>query len=389
MYKFLVKTFVKNHTNIKDPKVRDGYGNLAGAVGIISNVVLCSFKIGVGLIFNSIAILADGINNLTDASSSIMLLVGVRLAAKPADKEHPFGHARIEYLTGLMISFVIIILGLELLVSSVQKAINPQPVVFSWISVIVLIGAICIKLWQASFYRKAGTAIGSSTIKATATDSRNDVFSTSSVLVSLFIGKLFGIQIDGWIGGLVALFIIYSGILLVRETSSPLLGTQIDPEFVDEIESRILSYSGVKGLHDLVVHNYGPGRTFASVHIEVDAHEDLIASHDMIDNIERAISKEFSIELVAHMDPLDTKDPLTHELNDYLDGLISDLPGVIGHHDLRVVAGYTHQNIIFDVVVDMDCALCNEEVLQILDDKIKSLSPNYYAVITVDRNFSS
>ena len=388
MYRFLIRTFVKDYENTKNPRVRTAYGKLAATVGIITNVILCVFKIGAGLLFNSIAVLADGVNNLTDASSSVILLVGVRLAAKPADREHPFGHERIEYITGLLISFIIILLGIQLLLSSVKKALDPDPVIFSPLTVAVLVAAIAVKIWQAVFYRKVGTAVSSSTIKATGTDSRNDVLATSSVLLSVLIGKLFDIQIDGWIGALVALFIIYSGVKLIGETSSPLLGSRVDPELVKQIELRILSHEGVKGIHDLVIHSYGPARTFASVHIEVDAQEDLIASHDMIDNIERDIADTFGIELVAHMDPLNTADPMTNELNAYLHEIIAPLRGVLGHHDLRVVAGYTHQNIIFDVVLEQDCPFCEDEIIKLLDEKIKQLSPNYFSVITVDRSFS-
>lgn len=388
MNRFLIKHFIKNHSNTKDPKVRTAYGKLAAAIGILSNLILCTFKITVGLFFHSIAILADGVNNLTDASSSLILLIGVKLAARPADREHPFGHARIEYLTGVMISFIIMLLGLQLLFSSIQKILHPEPVVFGWLSVIVLVAAILIKFWQASFYRTAGTAIDSATIKATATDSRNDVIATSSVLLSTLIGHFTSIQIDGYAGALVALFIIYSGIQLIGETSTPLLGGRVDPELVENISNRILSYQGVVGLHDLVVHNYGPGRIFASVHIEVDSRDDLIACHDVIDNIERAVSSELHIDLVAHMDPLNTKDPLTAEINSYLKEYTAELSGVLGHHDLRVVAGYSHQNIIFDVVIRQDCPYSEAEIKKLLNDHIQQLSPYYYTVITVDRTFA-
>ena len=388
MYRFLVKKFVKNHEKVKDSYVRNAYSKFAATIGIATNLLLCTFKIVIGALFGSIAILADGVNNLTDASSSVILLIGTKLSAKPADKEHPFGHARIEYLTGLMISFIILLLGFQLLLASVKKALHPTPIEFNWLTVLVLLAAIGIKIWQARFYWYIGRTINSSTIKATSADSRNDVIATSSVLVSILVGEFFKIQIDGWIGALVALFIIYSGIQLIRETASPLLGTPNDPELVKEIESRILAYPGVKGLHDLVVHSYGPARIFATVHIEVDYRDDIIACHDMIDNIERSISRELSIELVAHMDPLNPDDPLTSELNRYLAEVLGSLEGVLGHHDLRVVGGYTHQNIIFDVVLAQDCPFCEEDILRYLDKKIKALSPDYYPVITVDRSFS-
>ena len=387
MKKFLIRIFVKDYENTKDPLVRDRYGRLAGAVGIVTNVFLSGAKIAAGLLFGSIAILADGINNLADASSSVILLIGLRLAAKPADVEHPYGHARIEYLTGLIISFLIIILGVQLLMTSIDKIRFPEAVEFNWLLVVVLVLSIAVKVWQAFFYIRIGETIKSSAIKATGTDSRNDVISTLAVLLSLLVGKLTGVNLDGITGAMVALFIIYSGIQLIRETSSPLLGSSPDPELVNEIRERVLAHDGVLGIHDLVVHNYGPGRIFASLHVEVDAHGDLIASHDVVDNIEREIAKDLKIQLVAHMDPLDTKDPLTVELNHSLNEIIAPLCGVSEIHDLRIVAGYSHQNIIFDVVVDFDCPYSDTELKKLLDQEIKELSPTFFSVITIDRNY--
>ena len=258
LIKFLIRIFVKDYENTKDPVVRDRYGRLVGIVGIATNILLSGIKIAVGFFFNSIAILADGINNLADASSAIILLIGIRLAAKPADEEHPYGHARIEYITGLLISFLIILLGVQLLKTSIEKIRFPEPVEFSWLLVIVLALSIGIKIWQAFFYIRIGETIRSSTIQATGTDSRNDVISTSAVLLSLILGKVTGLQLDGVMGGIVALFIIYSGIQLIRETSTPLLGSSPDPELVDDIRNRILAYEGVLGIHDLVVTTMGP-----------------------------------------------------------------------------------------------------------------------------------
>lgn len=387
MRKFLIRIFVKDYENTKDPFVRDRYGRLAGAVGIVTNVFLSGAKIAAGLLFGSIAILADGINNLADASSSVILLIGLRLAAKPADVEHPYGHARIEYLTGLIISFLIIILGVQLLMTSIDKIRFPEAVEFNWLLVVVLVLSIAVKVWQAFFYIRIGETIKSSAIKATGTDSRNDVISTLAVLLSLLVGKLTGVNLDGITGAMVALFIIYSGIQLIRETSSPLLGSSPDPELVNEIRERVLAHDGVLGIHDLVVHNYGPGRIFASLHVEVDAHGDLIASHDVVDNIEREVAKDLKIQLVAHMDPLDTKDPLTVELNHSLKEITAPLCGVSEIHDLRIVAGYSHQNIIFDVVVDSDCPYSDTELKKLLDQEIKELSPTFFSVITIDRNY--
>ena len=379
--------FVKDYKKTKDPVVRDRYGRLIAVVGILSNLLLSGAKIATGLLFGSIAIFADGMNNLADASSAIILLIGIRLAAKPADEGHPYGHARIEYITGLLISFFIVILGFQLLRASIDKIRFPEPIEFSWLLVAVLAVSILVKIWQALFYTKVSRVISSSTIKATAADSRNDVISTSAVLLSLFIGEFASLQLDGIMGALVAAFVIYSGVRLVLETSSPLLGNPPDPELVNAIRERILAYEGVLGIHDLIVHNYGPGRIFATVHVEVSAHGDLIASHDMVDDIEREISEELKIRLVAHMDPLDTEDPLTAELNTRINEIITALPGIIEIHDLRVVAGYSHHKIIFDVVVDPHCPYTDSELKKLLNQKIKELSSTYYSVITVDRNY--
>lgn len=387
MINLLIKIFIKDHENIKEPHVRDSYGKLAGVVGILSNLLLCTFKIIVGLLSRSIAILADGVNNLSDAASSIILLVGLKLASKPADENHPYGHARIEYITGLLISFFIIILGIQLLISSVNKIRNPEPTQFNYFTVIVLVAAIGIKIWQSFFYFKISKIIDSTTIKATGIDSRNDGITTTVVLLSIIIGEFADLQLDGYMGALVALFIIYSGIKLILETSTPLLGEAPDPKLVSEIQNRILANDDVIGIHDLVVHSYGPRRTFASVHIEVDAYGDLIAIHDMIDNIERAIFQDLKIELVAHMDPLDTKDPLTVELNEKLEEIIKPIEGILSFHDLRVVIGYTHHNIIFDVVVNHQCKMRDSELKTLLEKKIQELSPNYYAVITIDKSY--
>ena len=387
MGKFLVRLFVKDYKKTKDPVVRDRYGRLIAVVGILSNLLLSGAKIATGLLFGSIAIFADGMNNLADASSAIILLIGIRLAAKPADEGHPYGHARIEYITGLLISFFIVILGFQLLRASFDKIRFPEPIEFSWLLGAVLAVSILVKKWQAVFYTKVSRVFSSCTIKATAADSRNDVISTSAVLLSLFIGEFASLQLDGIMGALVAAFVIYSGVRLVLETSSPLLGNPPDPELVNAIRERILAYEGVLGIHDLIVHNYGPGRIFATVHVEVSAHGDLIASHDMVDDIEREISEELKIRLVAHMDPLDTEDPLTAELNTRINEIITALPGIIEIHDLRVVAGYSHHKIIFDVVVDPHCPYTDSELKKLLNQKIKELSSTYYSVITVDRNY--
>ncbi len=387
MRKLLIKIFIKDYENTKDPKVREKYGKLAGMVGIVTNLLLSASKILIGVMINSIAIIADGINNLSDTASSGITVIGFKLASKPSDEEHPYGHARFEYLSGLMVSILIIVLGVKLLTTSVDKVFHPSPLEFSMVTVFVLIAAILVKIWQAMFYIKTGEAIQSNTLKATGMDSRNDVIATSAILTSILIGRFSGLQLDGYMGCAVALFIMYSGFQLIKETSSPLLGKSPDPELVREIEERIVSQDGVLGIHDLVVHDYGPGRIFASIHVEVDAYGDLIQSHDMIDNIERTISEDLKLHLVIHMDPLETKDPLTNELKEKVSNILSNLDGVVGFHDLRFVAGYTHSNVIFDIVISPECKLTESDIRNHVGKQLQLLDKTYFAVINFDRSY--
>lgn len=387
MRKLLYRVFIKDFENIRDPKVRENYGKLAGMVGIATNLLLCVAKLVVGYLFKSIAIIADGINNLTDTASSVITLFGFKLSAKPEDQEHPYGHARFEYLTGMVVSLLIIVLGLKLLSTSFDKVLHPEPLEFSLVTIVILAVAIGVKVWQSRFNVKTGELIHSVTLKAAGIDSRNDVIITSAILVSIFIGKFTGLQLDGHMGCVVALFIMWSGIQLIKETSSPLLGKAPEPELVREIESRITSQRGVLGIHDLTVHDYGPGRIFASVHVEVDAKGDLIKSHDMIDNIERSLSRDLKIHLVVHMDPLETEDPLTIKLNDKISDILTNLDGVVGFHDLRVVAGYTHSNVVFDIVVSPDCKLTQADITKYVEDQLQLMDKTYYAVITFDKSY--
>lgn len=388
MANFFAKLFIKDHENVSDPAVREQYGKLAGIVGIFSNGLLCAMKIIIGLVSSSIAIVADGINNLADASSSIITLIGFKLAAAPEDKDHPYGHARIEYLTGLFISVLIIVLGLQLLRSSFDKVLHPDPLSFRYVTVVVLVIAIGIKVWQAFFNISLGKKINSVALIATGADSRNDVISTAAVLLSVIIGKLFHLQLDGYMGCLVALFIIWSGIQLIRETTSPLLGEAPDQELVKAIAETVLSQEGIIGIHDLVVHNYGPGKIFASIHIEVDAKEDLMESHDRIDNIERLIKKDLNIEFTAHMDPVELDNPLIEQLHHEILLAIQPFSGVTSIHDLRIVPGNTHTNVIFDAVLSPDCPTDEGELCRCVEAHLQKIDPNYYVIITFDRVYT-
>lgn len=387
MNNFIFRHFIKDWENVKEPKVRDRYGKVAGVVGILSNALLCAMKILVGLISGSIAIVADAVNNLADASSSLITLIGFKLAGMPEDKEHPYGHARIEYLAGLLVSVIIIVVGLELGKSSAEKIFAPTPTEFSPTVVIVLLLAIGIKIWQACFNISAGRRIDSMTLIATGADSRNDVIATSAVLLSLIIGEIFKIQIDGYMGVLVALFIVWSGIGLVKETVSPLLGEAPNPEMVAAIEKIANSYDGVLGLHDLAVHNYGPGKVFASLHVEVDAAVDVMVSHDMIDNIEHQIARQLNIHCTVHMDPINLDDPNREPLKQILMETIASLEGVCNFHDLRIVTGPTHTNVVFDVAVSPECKLSNEELSKKLSDAVTDYNPDFHAVIEFDRAY--
>lgn len=384
MITFLAKHFVKDYDNYNEPSVRKAYGKLAGMVGIISNLILCTMKILIGIFANSIAIIADGVNNLADASSSVITLLGFKLASMPEDKDHPYGHARYEYLTGLLISVLIIVVGFQLLKSSFAKVLNPDPLEFSWITVIVLVIAIGIKVWQAVFNISIGKKINSLALIATGTDSRNDVISTCAVLAGIIIGKLAGIQLDGIIGCLVALFILWSGIQLIRETISPLLGEAPDEELVRDIQTLVLKEERVLGTHDLIVHNYGPGKVFASIHIEVDSRGSIMEIHEMIDDIEMMVKRELNIEFVAHMDPIELDNPIVDNVYRVVVSAIQQMDGVLGIHDLRVVPGKDHTNVIFDVVLSTECTMTKEQIHCELESVIKMIDPKYNLVANFD-----
>lgn len=384
MITFLSKHFVKDYENYNEPSVRKAYGKLAGTVGIVSNLVLCTMKILIGIFANSIAIIADGVNNLADASSSVITLLGFKLASMPEDKDHPYGHARYEYLTGLLISVLIIVVGFQLLKSSFAKVMNPDPLEFSWITVIVLVIAIGIKVWQAVFNISIGKKINSLALIATGTDSRNDVISTCAVLAGIIIGKLAGIQLDGIIGCLVALFILWSGIQLIRETISPLLGEAPDEDLVRDIQTLVLKEERVLGTHDLIVHNYGPGKVFASIHIEVDSRGSIMEIHEMIDDIEMMVKRELNIEFVAHMDPIELDNPIVDNIYKVVVSAIQQMDGVLGIHDLRVVPGKEHTNVIFDVVISTECKMPKEQIHCELEGVIRMIDPKYNLVANFD-----
>ena len=387
MTNFLIKTFVKDYDNITNAKVHERFGEFSGVVGVITNLLLFLIKIIAGLVFQSIAITADAINNLSDSASSIVTLVGFKLAGKPADEEHPYGHARIEYLSGLIVSFSILTLGLQLAQSAFGKIMNPVNAEFSVVTVVILVIAIIAKIWQCQFYKKVGTMIGSTAIAATAADSKNDVFATGSILIGIIITRLTGFNLDGFMGMAVALFIMASGVKLIIATSNPLLGLAPSKELVDDIYKTIISYDGILGIHDLNVHNYGPMRRFASVHCEVSAAQNILISHDIIDNIERDFLHNKGIHLVIHLDPIVTDDPRTNELKAQVEDILKKISPTISMHDFRVVWGTTHSNLIFDVCVSFEFNMTDGELNDLIIERIHLLDETYHAVITVDHDY--
>lgn len=387
MTNILIKFFVKDYNNLDDPRVREGYGSFAGITGVVSNLLLFAIKIVVGVVFNSIAITADAVNNLSDSGASLVALFGFKLSGKPADAQHPYGHARIEYISGLIISFIVVILGVQLVQGSVAKIINPEEFQFSYVLVFALIVSIVTKLWQAGFYRQIGKKIQSTTLAAAAADSRNDVLSTAVVLAGSLFTLWTGINLDGYLGVILALFILVSGVKLVMETSSPLLGTAPDKELVDKIYAKVLSYQGILGMHDLAVHNYGAGNIFASVHCEVASSQDVMVSHDIIDNIERDFIDDLGIELVVHMDPIDIDDEKTNALREKVAELIRGISPEIGMHDFRVVWGISHSNLIFDIEVPFEFPMEDDDLLAKIKAELMELDPSYQAIITVDHDY--
>ena len=385
MTKLILRLFVRNAHRTEDPKVRADCGKVAGLVGIVTNLLLFGAKMLIGTLFHSVSITADAINNLTDSGSAIITMVGFKLAEKPADENHPFGHARIEYLTGVIISFLVLFLGVEMGMSSIEKILHPAENTLTTAALLVLVLSVLVKLWQCLFYRKVGRMIRSETLEATSKDSRNDVISTAVVLVGAAISMFTGIHLDGWLGMAVAVMIIVSGVQLILDTADPLLGQAPDKELVDAIRAKILSYDGILAMHDLAVHSYGAGRCFASVHCEVDAHRDALESHDLIDNIERDFKKEMQIQLVIHMDPVVLNDPRANALKAQVQERCHALYPEVTLHDFRVVWGVTHSNVVFDLAVPFSVDDADAAVRVKVTEAVEALNPTYRAVITIDR----
>lgn len=387
MTRLLIRLFIHDYKNTESNEVRQSYGKFSGIVGICTNLLLFIIKIIAGTLSNSIAITADAVNNLSDFASSIITLFGFKVSSKPADRQHPYGHARFEYISGLIVSIMIFIVGFQFAQNSINKIINPQSTDFTLLSAGVLVASILLKLWQGSFYQKVGKRIHSDTLMATAADSRSDVISTSIVLAGALITRFTGYNLDGYLGTAVAVLIMVTGFQLIRKTSGPLLGEAPSTELVDDIYRTIQKNQGVIGVHDLTVHNYGPGRCFASIHCEVPAERDILVSHDIIDNIEKEFLTKKGIHLVIHMDPIITNDERANALKIEVHKIVQNISPEITMHDFRVVWGPTHSNLVFDVCVPFEFKMSDGQIVETVSEGIQKMNPHYYSVITVDHDY--
>lgn len=385
MIALLSRIFIKDASNVQQPSVRQAYGILCGAVGIFLNLCLFAGKFIAGAVSNSIAITADAFNNLSDAGSSIITLIGFHMAGQKPDPDHPFGHGRIEYISGLLVSILIILMGFELLKSSFTKIIHPEDLAFSPVIIVILAASILVKCYMYFYNRQIGKRINSAAMSATAADSLSDSISTAVVLASTLTAHFSGLAIDGWCGLAVGLFICYSGFNAAKDTISPLLGQAPDREFVQQVNDIVMAHEGVLGIHDLIVHNYGPGRVLISLHAEVPADGNILTLHDMIDTIEHELRSTLSCHAVIHMDPICVNDELTERLKKMVKGYLSEISDTLTMHDFRIVAGPTHTNLIFDVVTPYDFAMPDEELIKLISDKIHTGNPQYFAVIDVDK----
>ncbi|RBP41549.1 cation diffusion facilitator family transporter [Garciella nitratireducens] len=384
--KFLIQHFIPNWQDTNHEKVRKQYGYLGGIVGLIANITLFLTKLILGVLINSISLIADGLNNLSDVGSSIISLLGFKLSSKPADKEHPLGHGKTEYISALIISFIILFLGFELIQNSIDRILNPSQVKFSWISVILLLIAIALKLWMGLFNRTLGKMIHSKSLAATAVDSLSDVFSTSIVLISILVSPFVSIPIDGYMGIFVSIIILYNGFSLIKDTLNSLLGEAPDPELMKQIEEMVLCFDGIKGIHDLIIHDYGPNRTMATLHAEVSDQLSPVVAHEIVDAAERKVSRELNVFLVIHTDPLNFNCEMTNQLYNQIKTYLSKIPLVLSFHDFRVVDDHGNKNIIFEVVVKED--LSKEEMKSLkkqIKEDLKLQLPDYQFIITLER----
>ena len=387
MISLLAKRFIKDYNNMKSAHVRHSYGMLCGIVGIVLNILLFAGKFLAGTISHSIAITADAINNLSDAGSSFITLAGFKLASQKPDPDHPYGHGRIEYLSGLFVSLLIILMAVELLKTSFNKIIHPTETTISPLVIVILVASILVKLYMSVYNSKVGKRIDSAALLATAADSRGDMLATLLVLISSAISYFFSIQIDGYCGLLVGLLILYAGFNAAKETINPLLGKAPDKEYVEKIEEIVTSHDLILGIHDMMIHDYGPGRVVVSLHAEVPSDGDILEMHDLIDHIEHDLSEMCNCEAVIHMDPISVNDPETNTLKEQIRSIIKEIDGNLQFHDFRIVKGPTHTNLLFDVLVPYKFPLKDSELIVMIDKKVKELNPTYFIVVKVDHTY--
>ena len=387
MTKFFFKTFIKGYRDGEknSPEVRRACGSAVSIVGIIANILLAAFKMLAGILSGAISITADAMNNLSDAGSQVVSFISFKISGKPADRDHPFGHARIEYVASMIVSFLVLLVGFELMTDSVGKIFNPEPATYNALVIIILVASIAVKLWLFVFGRSAAKKINSEVVKAAATDSLSDAIATSAVLASIIICRVTDFDTDGYMGVIVAVIVMIAGIKILNETKNSILGSAPEPELIDEIVRITREYPEALGIHDMVVHNYGPGNTIASFHVEVDGMENVFHTHDVIDTIEKRLYLELSVRATVHMDPIVTDDERVKELREKVLALVRQIDERLDLHDFRFVEGVTHSNLIFDVNVPFEIKMSDDEVKMAISLKISELDPNYFAVMTVDR----
>ena len=387
MTNWLLRTFVKNSEDLESPKVRSRVGVLAGVTGIVCNLLMFFGKLLVGIMTASVSITADALNNLSDATSSVVTMLGFWLGSRPADDDHPYGHARYEYLAGLAVSALILVIGVELGKSSLEKIFHPQAIRFGLVPALVLVVSILVKFWMSAFNHSLGQKIHSETLEATAADSRNDVITTAAVLAASLIELATGLKVDGFMGLAVALFILWSGVGLAKDTVSPLLGEGADPELREKIVDKLRENPKVLGFHDLMVHDYGPGQRFASIHVEMDRREDPMECHEIIDDLERECLQSHGVHLVIHYDPVVTDDPELDRMHVRVEQILHKVDLRLGVHDFRMVPGKGHVNLIFDIVLPTDLRGQEEKIQNLLEEELNQEGGlRYYPVITYDQS---
>ncbi len=386
MTNLLIRIFIKDHKNVKDPTVRTRYGYLGSFMGIVLNILLFAGKLLAGLISSSISIMADAFNNLSDAGSSIMTFVGFKMASMPADSEHPYGHGRMEYVSGLIISFIILMMGFELGKSSVEKIFTSEEFQFSPVALGILIASVLVKLWMALFNNKLGKLINSNAMKATAMDSLSDCISTAAVIITTLIALFTGVNLDAYTGLIVSLFIFYTGIKTFKESLTPLLGQKPEKELCDEIEALVMSYPGIIGVHDLMVHDYGVGNMVISLHAEVPCKSDIMQAHELIDLIEDDMKLKYRCAVSIHMDPVANDDEETNDTKKMVEGIIAEIDTILTIHDFRMTKGVSHVNLIFDLVTPFKFRHSDEELVEMIRERLTETDEKYFAVITVERS---